>query len=233
MLKRIITLFCFTLIFIIFSECSDSLKDKNEMLKSEITLKNNKIAEMEKKITEVRREANLLKSELEEKEAQYVSLKDKLSKKDDNFYAVYTANTFTMDKEIYFWMYIPGSQSIKQRLDVLARALSQTNFNNLPIEVMKIEEVDGKRVAVINLKESKENQGFADYSLFKGYSWVQGYFQGSTGGSNTSTSLIETFLQRQYDGEWIDGVKFLYTNGSDWLEHVQELTVVSYRKEVE
>lgn len=231
MFKRKIALCCFIIICIILGGCSDALKDENVKLKGEISLKDNKIAEMEKKIAEINNEADLLKNKLKEKEFQYTYINEKLSKNKDNFYAIYTANTYTMDKEVFFWIYIPGPLSIKQRLDVLANALSQSSFNNLPISVIKIEETQGKRIAVINLMESKENQGVANASLFKGYSWAQVYFQGSTGGSVTSTSLVETFLQREYDGDWIDGVRFLYSNGSAWTDHTQALDEINYRME--
>ena len=51
--------------------------------------------------------------------------------------------------------------------------------------------------------------------------WSSGYFQGSTGGNATVTKLIRTFLQEDFEGEWVDGVKFLYNNDdTNNFEHI-------------
>jgi len=44
----------------------------------------------------------------------------------------------------------------------------------------------------------------------KGKTWATNYLQGSTGASITTVSLIETLLQTEHNGDWIDGVRFLY-----------------------
>lgn len=231
MLKKTITLYSSIIICIILVGCSNSFKDENAKLKSEIFLKESKITELEKYIKELKDKTESLEASLKYVESEKKTLGDKLSK-NKKFYGIYIADVFTYDKEIYFFTYIPEEKTIKQKLYILANALSQTVFDNLPIEVVKIEEVDGKRIAVINLMESKENQKISDYSLFKGRSWATGYFQGSAGGRITSTSLIETFLQKQYDGEWIDGVSFLYNGGKEgnWSDHAPQLGEVNYRK---
>lgn len=46
----------------------------------------------------------------------------------------------------------------------------------------------------------------------------------------TSTALIETILQREHDGEWIDGVKFLYNNSVCDFQHAPELLNINYRR---
>lgn len=231
MFKRLMILFSFIIISLILSGCSNSLKDENAKLKSEVLQKNSKIEELEKNIEELKKQTESLNIRLKSEESKGNAIEEKLSR-NINFYGIYTADDFTYDKELFFWTYISEEKSIKQKLDILADTLSQTIFDNLPIEVVKIEETDGKKVAVINLMESKENQGISDYSLFKGKSWATGYFQGSAGGCITSTSLIETFLQRQYSGEWIDGMRFLYNNGKEgnWADHAAKLGEVNFRK---
>lgn len=231
MLKKTIISTCFIMMCILITGCSDSLKDENEKLKSEIVLKDSKITELEKTNNELEKQTESLEISLKSMELDREKKVEELSKSKD-FYGVYTRNQLTLEKEIYFWTYIPGEKSIKQKLDILANALSKGVFANLPIEIVKIEETDGKRIAVINLVESQENQEITNLSLFKGKSWALSYFQGSYGGSVTSISLIETFLQRQYDGEWIDGVRFLYNSGKEinQFEHVPGLNEVNYRK---
>jgi hypothetical protein len=48
----------------------------------------------------------------------------------------------------------------------------------------------------------------------------------------TSESLIETLLQREYNGEWIDAVKFLYNDSpiDDHFQHAPDLMEINYRK---
>jgi hypothetical protein len=98
---------------------------------------------------------------------------------------------------------------------------------------VKIEEVNNKKIAVINLEESKENQGIKDDGKLKAMTWATHYLQGSAGGSMTSETLIETLLQREHTGEWIDGVRFLYNGGpcDDHFQHSPNLMRVNYREQ--
>jgi len=163
-------------------------------------------------------------------EAKDTFRSEEISKHKESVYPIYSADVNTYAKEIHFGTYIPGNLSIKNKLEAIANSLSEVHFSNLPIEVSQITEIDGKKVAIINLKESEENQKINDPSQFKGPSWATHYFQGSTGGTITSISLIETFLQKDYEGQWIDGVKFLYNNKVCSFEHVPSLGKISYRK---
>ena len=85
------------------------------------------------------------------------------------------------------------------------------------IDLVEIKEIGNKKVAIINLKENDDEL------------WITTYFQGSSGGNITSTQLIETFLQRDYWGKWIDGVEFLYENSKIDFDHVEDLHDISYR----
>ena len=108
--------------------------------------------------------------------------------------------------------------SLEDKLKELSKAVSEKKFDKLTIEVKSIDTVNGKKVATINLTDSGTNK------------WVP-KFQGSTGGSVTSNTLIENFLQsnNKSKGEWIDGVKFLYNNEAIEYEHVSDLSTIKYR----
>ncbi|MFW2488503.1 hypothetical protein ACN077_07980 [Clostridium chromiireducens] len=108
--------------------------------------------------------------------------------------------------------------SIEDKLKALSKAVSEKKFDKLPIEIKSIDTVNGKKVATINLTDSSSSK------------WVP-KFQGSTGGSVTSNTLIENFLQsnNKSKGEWIDGVKFLYNNQPIEYEHASDLSTVQYR----
>jgi hypothetical protein len=110
------------------------------------------------------------------------------------------------------------NSTLEDKLKQLSKALSEKNFDNLPIEVKSIDTVNGKKVATINLVDASNKK------------WIS-KFQGSTGGAVTSGTLIENFLQsnNKSRGEWIDGVKFLYNNEKIEYEHVSNLSEVQYR----
>lgn len=121
-------------------------------------------------------------------------------------------------------------QTVDERLRVIAQKLSEKEFNSLPIELVEIKNIDGKKVAIFNLKENEENLSETDWSKYKNPSWANNFFQGSAGGSWTCYTLQTTMLQPDYDGEWIDGVSFLY-NGEEnkCFQHIEGLDSIKYR----
>jgi hypothetical protein len=62
-------------------------------------------------------------------------------------------------------------------------------------------------------------------------SWRTLYFQGSTGGACTTIMLVQTFLQNDYDGSWLDGVESYYDGRpiSDQWDHI-DLSGTKYRQ---
>jgi len=108
------------------------------------------------------------------------------------------------------------SSPLQTKIEELSSVISKEFFEGLPIEVKSIDDVDGKKIATINLSDSE------------GLSWIP-KFQGSLGGQITSNTLIENFLQVNYKGEWIDGVKFLYNDAPIEYDHVYKLSEVQYR----
>ncbi|MTI65072.1 MAG: hypothetical protein FH753_00525 [Firmicutes bacterium] len=146
----------------------------------------------------------------------------------NNIYPIYNVDNVSLERIIDFYILMPKDLSLKGKIDVISNKLSKERFS-LPINLIKIEDKEGKKIAYINLMESKENQNVKDYKEFKGVTWKTLYFQGSLGASKTSTTLKESFLQREYKGEWIDGVKFLYNNEEINFEHVFDLKEIIYR----
>jgi cell division protein FtsB len=231
MRKKLIKL-CATIfsVIIITSGCSNSLKDENIKLTKDVSSMKEKNSGLEKSFEELKEETKKLNSDLEELKSKNLLISEKVSKSKNSVYPIYSANVDTYAKEVIFGTYIPENLSLKNKLDAIAKTLSEVYFDKLPIEVSEITEANGKNIAVINLKENEENQKIMDTSQFKGKSWATSYFQGSTGGTMTSICLIETFLQKDYEGQWIDGVKFLYNNKVCDFQHVPQLGEVSYRK---
>jgi len=117
------------------------------------------------------------------------------------FFRIYDLDAYTWKEEVSLFIRPPENLSLGKKLEFLAYYISYFKFGMNPIEILSIDESDGKRIAVINLKEPDE----------KGRrTWKGIYFQGSTGGGITQHILEYSFLQRDYEGEWIDGIEFYY-----------------------
>lgn len=107
---------------------------------------------------------------------------------------------------------IPASLDLSDKIKILLDSISFHYFNNLPIELAKIDNSDdGLKILFINLKESSDYNGPGSVEPYK--SWYD-YFQGSSGGLNTTTILTRSILQKEYPGKWIDGVMFMYQGDS-------------------
>ena len=143
----------------------------------------------------------------------------------DHFLKIHTLDPNNYTEKIDSYVAIPENLSLSEKLELLASKLSRFKFGNLPINVLKIENRDAKKIAIVELEE-KEGRYFP-------WSWRGRYFQGSTGGTITTATLVETFLQRDYKGDWIDGVEFYYEGkpiAGDW-DHVPGLFGTIYRQE--
>ena len=132
--------------------------------------------------------------------------------------SIYTIDVNSLEPNESNTIEVNETLSLEDKLKALSKEISEKKFDKLPIEVKSIDTVKGKKVATINLTDS---------STLK---WVP-KFQGSTGGTVTTNTLIENFLQsnNKSRGEWIDGVKFLYNNNPIEYEHVADLSTTQYR----
>ena len=105
---------------------------------------------------------------------------------------------------------IPKNESIEKKISTLLDSVSNNNFHNLKIEVLSINETtEGKKSLVVNLKE---NPGFKVPDSLGNYRNWYDFFQGSMRGEQTTIILIESVLQREFSGDWIDEVEFYYRN---------------------
>ena len=118
---------------------------------------------------------------------------------------------------------INENDSLKDKLTILANALSKKAFSGLPITLTEIKESNGKKIAIFDLNELGDNVGNTPISQYKGINWYNNYFSGSTGGDITQYTLINNLLQRGYSGEWINGVEFTYKGSKIEFDHVPDL----------
>jgi len=105
---------------------------------------------------------------------------------------------------------IPADQNLIKTATILLDSVSANNFNNLKLEVSGIyKNIDSLEILKVNLKE---NSGFKMPDSLGHYrSWYE-FFQGSMGGERTTITLVESTLQKQFKGEWVDAVEFNYQN---------------------
>ena len=133
-------------------------------------------------------------------------------------FSIYAIDENSLEPNEVSSISLDSSLSLNDKLTKLSNAISKTNFDGLNLEVKSIDTINGKKVATINLADSGDK------------TWVP-KFQGSTGGQVTANTLIENYLQsnNKSNGEWIDGVKFLYNNESIEYDHVAELSQIHYK----
>lgn len=110
---------------------------------------------------------------------------------------------------------VKTDEPLINKMTMMGNELGDKVFNGLKMEAVEIKEEEGKDILYVDLKEGSGEVGAP--------SWVYDYFQGSTGGQVSETALVETFLQREYGGVWIDGVNFTLDGESIQYDHVPNL----------
>lgn len=142
---------------------------------------------------------------------------------------LYSKDVNTEEQVILKKIEVDKNSSVEDNLKTLANELSQNAFDNLPINLVEIKEIDGKKIAHFNLDELEVNSGEKTPNEYEGINWVNNYFAGSAGGSITEYTLITTLLQKEYTGEWIDGLEFTYKGAKIEFDHIPELSETIYR----
>lgn len=221
-MKKILYIMFIVSTVIMTSACSSSIKQENLELTQEIkqiTQENqvlvNEIKTMKKNSEGLEQELLTMKSEINELKKEMG-----IETEGESRLIIYGADIDTYEQEVVKQINVKNSLPLKEKLEVLADALSEAVFEGLGIEVSEIMIEKGKQIATINLTEKDNNQGTG---------WDTIYFQGSAGGAITFVSLRDTFLQGEYNGQWIDGVRFLYENEIIEFQHVEGLSEISYR----
>ncbi len=123
--------------------------------------------------------------------------------------------------EIVCYIPAPDSATITEKMEIICDRLSQLMFCYGGIKLMKIDTIEGRTVAEINLIGDSI-----------GNPWSRNYFQGSSGGGFTTMTLRRGFLQETYHGPWVDGVRF-HLGGKpieDVWDHIF-LSGIFYRKD--
>jgi len=135
---------------------------------------------------------------------------------------LYTMDIDSFDIYVDSYMEFEKDMNVEQKVKYMCEVVSKYYFNGLKVEFSRFEDLEGQVVAVINLGELEDLEN-SEIVLQYGDTWKSGYFQGSTGGSFTASVLVNNFLQENYSGEWIDGVKFNYENHETGFQHIGDL----------
>ena len=133
---------------------------------------------------------------------------------------MYSKDVNTDEQVIVGEVEVKEDLSLEEKIEKLSKELSEKAFDNLPIEFVKINDIEGKKIALFNLDELGNNAKDITFDKYEGINWINNYFAGSAGGSVTEYTLITTLLQKNYTGEWIDGIEFTYKNSKIEFDHV-------------
>ena len=142
---------------------------------------------------------------------------------------LYSKDLNTDEQVIVGTVEVDEELSLEEKIEKLSKELSEKVFDSLPIEFVKIDNIEGKKIALFNLDELGNNATDITYDKYEGINWINNYFAGSAGGSVTEYTLITTLLQKNYSGEWIDGIEFTYKNSKIEFDHVPSLGEIIYR----
>ncbi|MGL4760632.1 MAG: hypothetical protein ACRC6T_11925 [Sarcina sp.] len=105
---------------------------------------------------------------------------------------------------------------VAENISEILSVVSDKCFDGKSISLIAIETVGDKKVAVVDLK------GEDSY-------WNQ-RMQGSLGASITEHNLIKNILQEDYEGYWVDGVRFTINGKSvEDTGHIPNLARTTYR----
>jgi len=135
------------------------------------------------------------------------SLSNELLEYKKDYHVIYGSDDQAEHTELAYIIDPKSDLDLKGQLDWIAENLMNYSFAGYIIDVIEIEEIDGKKIAHIDLKEP-ENQE---------HGWSVNFFMGSSQGSITAEILIESFLQKEIESPWIDGVYFSYEGNRDWI----------------
>ena len=145
-----------------------------------------------------------------------VSISFFITKKE--IFNIYTLNIETEDLMIKSQSKLSKSQSIEKKIIFLTKKLSNDNFEKKSIYFDGIKLEEGKKIGYFDLRDTNEKD-----------SWYP-YFQGSFGAFSTKISIVETLLQRDFDGNWLDGIKLSYNGKFEEFDHISFEDAIYWRK---
>ena len=131
---------------------------------------------------------------------------------------IYALNVETENIIVKNILEVKKLSTIEDKITLLTTKLSQEDFEGKTIKFNGIKDESGSKIAHFDLVDTNEKD-----------SWYP-YFQGSLGGFSTKLSIVETFLQRDYKGKWIDGIKLSYNGKYEEYDHISFDDTIYWRE---
>ncbi|MFB0918632.1 MAG: hypothetical protein QMB63_06140 [Clostridiaceae bacterium] len=123
------------------------------------------------------------------------------------YFPIFSKTPQDMAETVVAYAEIEPQLSVEDKVTKLTKALTSTVFNGQTIETSIV--ADGsKKILKVNLVGRE--------------AWSP-VFQGSTGGSINSFTIIETYLQKQYKNDWINSVEVTVDGKVPHFEHAPAL----------
>jgi hypothetical protein len=209
-------------ITILLSGCtkeSNQTGKEHEELKKENTTLVKENSKLEGKYEELEEQLEVIKQELDGlKEAKEVdNVQDETNDDGVTTFSIYTKKPGSDEIQEGPKTNIRSDIKVEDKLQLLADHISAIQYKKIKFEVDSVE--DGN--AVIKIKEITD-----DYEQ----SWVKQYFEDSEKAEEAINCLVETFLQRKYEGEWIKSIAFVYEGDPLWKNgYIQKLEIIQDR----
>ncbi len=135
---------------------------------------------------------------------------------------IYTSNIDTGASENHSIVSVLKLLPINKKMSHLALKLSNEIFQGKPIVLKEIVIEEGKKIAYFNLQDKNKDISSTD-------NWYSS-FQGSTGAQLTLNSIVDTLLQKEFKGDWIDGINLTYNRQYIEFDHISFENVHYWRK---
>lgn len=178
-------------------------KETNRVVKKETAKKQEK----EQKVDKLNQKENKLETDINKNKQCSVKIYDVNAKN---------------NKFLWSTLEIDDNRSYESKIDFVLNMVHELWFYHAPYKV-SMKKYNGKNIAVINLIDKDVNAK---------NSWSK-FFQSSSIGSVNKTRLVDNLLQKQYKGNWVDGVEILYNGSSSANEtitkYVPDLLGIKYR----
>ncbi|MCH4889465.1 hypothetical protein EZV73_17930 [Acidaminobacter sp. JC074] len=150
-------------------------------------------------------------------------LSNDLIKYKEDYLIIYGSDDQAQEVELAYFIDYDKELSLVEQLKWIADNMSEYSFAGYPIELVAIEDIEGKKIAHVDLREPENQEN----------GWSVNFFMGSSQGIMTADTLVESFLQKDRElDEWIDGVYFSYQGKRDWItDHDPALCLYTYYRD--
>lgn len=116
------------------------------------------------------------------------------------YFPIYKTDELSKIQEVNSYVAIDMSLTVEEKILYLTNKLEK--ILNHDLEVKNINESNGKYDVIINLKDSEK------------FSWERDYFVDANHGKNRASDLLENYLQKEFQFDWLSSVKIL-VNGNN------------------